>query len=220
MSAVAEQLAAEKELAEQPRERRKLIEDFVARLTQQAIEQSRERESLEELKNWAELSDAFASLVTHASGDVLARLLDALEAAQGEVSDAEALEDWGRLRVLGLYEEARAGVHTVAWLEEHGISRQRLNQWRVAKRLVGIRGLPGVRGFAYPRWQFADNLQPREFMRSIVAASEEARMDPLGLHFFMTEPVPGYGKTPVDLLDAGEEELAVGLVRAGNAQGT
>lgn len=223
MSVVAETTElseVEKELADQPRERRKLIEQFVARLLQRALEQSRERESLDDLRQWTELSEAFAALGTRANGNLLAQAIDALDAVQDEIDDGQAREERGRLRVLSMYEEARAGVHTVGWLEEQGISRQRLNQWRTAGRLIGIRGLPGVRGFAYPRWQFDDSLQPRGFVSTIATVAEDARIDPLALHFLMTEPVPGYDRTPVQLIDAGELDLVVRFVRAANTQGT
>jgi len=39
-----------------------------------------------------------------------------------EDADDETLNDWGRLRVLTMYEQVRGDVHTVGWLEEQGVS--------------------------------------------------------------------------------------------------
>jgi hypothetical protein len=117
-----------------------------------------------------------------------------------------------------MYEQVRGEVHTVGWLEEQGVSRQRVNQWRQAGRLYGIKGIPGVRGFAYPRWQFEDTLHPREFMPALTAAAEDARLDPLALHGLMTNPAAGGGQTPLALLERGEQALVERLVRAAGSQ--
>jgi hypothetical protein len=167
----------------------------------------------------AALTEAFAAYVSRAGDadfDALTELLDRPVASEG-VSD-EALDDWGRLRVLTMYEQVRGQVHTVGWLEEHGVSRQRVNQWRLAGRLYGIKGIPGVRGFAYPRWQFTRTLHPREDMQTLVGIAEEARLDPLALHLFMTNPAAGNGQTPLELLDQGERALVERLLRAAGEQ--
>ena len=167
----------------------------------------------------AALTDAFTAFVRRASADdfdALAELLD--RTAAGTQEDDAALDDWGRLRVLTMYEQVRGEVHTVGWLEEHGVSRQRVNQWRSARRLYGIKGVPGVRGFAYPRWQFDDTLHPREFMAGLTAAAEDARLDPLALHLFMTNPAAGNGQTPLALLEQGDQRLVERMVRAAGSQ--
>ena len=165
------------------------------------------------------LAAAFTAFVRRASAsdfDELAALLDrSVEEAE---ADDETLNDWGRLRVLTMYEQVRGDVHTVGWLEEHGVSRQRVNQWRSAGRLYGIKGVPGVRGFAYPRWQFDDTLHPHEFMRAITAAAEDARLDPLALHLLMTNPAAGGGHTPLALAEQGELSLVERLIRAAGSQ--
>jgi hypothetical protein len=117
-----------------------------------------------------------------------------------------------------MYEQVRGDVHTVGWLEEQGVSRQRVNQWRSAGRLCGIKGVPGVRGYAYPRWQFSDTLHPRDFMPAITAAAEDARLDPLALHLFMTNPAAGNGHTPLALLEQGDSDLVERLIRAAGSQ--
>jgi hypothetical protein len=167
----------------------------------------------------ARLTAAFTAFVRRASArdfDALAELLDRPVADIED--DDEALNDWGRLRVLTMYEQVRGEVHTVGWLEEQGVSRQRVNQWRSAGRLYGIKGVPGVRGFAYPRWQFGDTLHPREFMPAITAAAEDARLDPLALHLFMTNASAGNGHTPLELAEQGDLDLVERLIRAAGSQ--
>ena len=167
----------------------------------------------------ARLAAAFTAFVRRASADDFDALTALLDRAAADVeADDEALNDWGRLRVLTMYEQVRGDVHTVGWLEEHGVSRQRVNQWRSAGRLYGIKGVPGVRGFAYPRWQFGETLHPREFMPGLTAAAEDARLDPLALHLLMTNPAAGNGQTPLALLEQGEHALVERLVRAAGSQ--
>lgn len=165
------------------------------------------------------LAAAFTAYVRRANSEDFEALNDLLDGpvARDDVDD-ETLSDWGRLRVLTMYEQVRGEVHTVGWLEEQGVSRQRVNQWRSAGRLYGIKGIPGVRGFAYPRWQFGDTLHPREFMPGLTAAAEDARLDPLALHGLMTNPAAAGGQTPLALLDQGEQALVERLVRAAGSQ--
>jgi hypothetical protein len=167
----------------------------------------------------ARLAAAFTAFVRHASAsdfDELTALLD--RSVVDADADDETLDDWGRLRVLTMYEQVRGDVHTVGWLEEHGVSRQRVNQWRSAGRLFGIKGIPGVRGYAYPHWQFDDTLHPREIMPQITAAAEDARLDPLALHGLMTNPSAGNGQTPLAMAEQGEMALVERLVRAAGSQ--
>lgn len=179
-----------------------------------------ERRSTEvQERRLAALSDAFTAFVGRASArdfDALTELLD--RSALAQIEDDDALTDWGRLRVLTMYEQVRGQVHTVGWLEEHGVSRQRLNQWRSAGRLAGIKGVPGVRGFAYPAWQFGPTLHPREFMPAITAAAEDARLDALALHGLMTNPEAGNGQAPLTLVEDGHLDLVVRLIRAAGSQ--
>ena len=171
-------------------------------------------------KRLAALSAAFDAFIRRASAHDLDALADVLDRAAGQAGAADdALDDWGRLRVLTMYEQVRGDVHTVGWLEEHGVSRQRVNQWRSAGRLHGIKGVPGVRGFAYPRWQFTDTLHPRDWMPAIVAAAEEAKLDPLALHLFMNNPAAGNGQSPLTMIERGQIDLVERMVRAAGAQG-
>jgi hypothetical protein len=165
------------------------------------------------------LAAAFTAYVRHASADELEALTELLDRpiVRDDVDD-ETLDDWGRLRVLTMYEQIRGDVHTVGWLEEQGVSRQRVNQWRLAGRLAGIRGVPGVRGYVYPRWQFDDTLHPRDFMPAITAAAEDAKLDPLALHLFMTNPAAGNGQAPASLAEQGDVEFVERLIRAAGHQ--
>jgi hypothetical protein len=167
----------------------------------------------------ARLAAAFTAYVRRAGAAEFAELTEILDRPVArDDADDETLNDWGRLRVLTMYEQVRREVHTVGWLEEQGVSRQRLNQWRQAGRLHGIKGVPGVRGFAYPRWQFDDTLHPREFMPALTAAAEDARLDALALHLLMTNPAAGGGQTPLALLEQGEHALVERLVRRAGSQ--
>src|SRR3954468_6514590 len=184
-------------------------------------------------KRLAALSAAFTAFVRRASADDFDALTQVLDRTVVGTEDDDALTDWGRLRVLTMYEQVRGDVHTVGWLEEQGVSRQRVNQWRSAGRLYGIKGVPGVRGFAYPRWQFDDTLHPREFMPALTAAAEDARLDPLALHLLMTNPAaaggraapaPGApgggagGRPPLARAEQGDVAFVERLIRAAGSQ--
>src|SRR4051794_20066315 len=169
-------------------------------------------------KRLAALSAAFTAFVRRASADDFDALTQVLDRTVVGTEDDDALTDWGRLRVLTMYEQVRGDVHTVGWLEEQGVSRQRVNQWRSAGRLYGIKGVPGVRGFTYPRWQFDDTLHPREFMPDITAAAEDARLDPLALHLLMTNPAAAGGQTPLALAEHRGLARVGRLTRAAGSQ--
>jgi hypothetical protein len=174
--------------------------------------------TLKEQTSEERLTAAFTAFVRRASADDFAELAALLDRVAAGADDDAALDDWGRLRVLTMYEQVRRECHTVGWLEEQGVSRQRVNQWRSAGRLYGIRGVPGVRGFAYPKWQFDATLHPRDDVQPLIAAAEQARLDPLALHLLMTNPDAGNGQTPLDLLERGETALVERLVRAAGSQ--
>jgi hypothetical protein len=215
---------ARRELAEQPRARQELIQSFWATALRSAVEESKAAESVDELREWTELSGALLTLPRQRRPEVFNALLDSLrdaaERASGDEAEAAALEQWGRLQVLASYEQVREESHTVAWLEEHGISRQRLNQWRRSGRLAGIPDVPGVKGFAYPQWQFTDTLRPKDWLPRVLEAAAEARLDELALHRFMTNPEAGDGRSPLQAADSGDVETAVRLVAAANELGS
>ena len=212
--------AAQRELAAQPRGRKEVVEDFWAVALRDAVEEAKQAESVADLRQWTEVSGAVLSLLRHSDPALLDRLLAALAAEAGEDEpSAAALEDWGRLQVHATLSHVREDSHTVRWLESHGVSRQRLNQWRRRGQLIGVADVPGVKGFAYPRWQFTDGLRPKPWLRAIVDAAAQSRLDPLALHQFMTNPDAGDGRSPLAAAEAGDVETAIELVAAANAQG-
>jgi hypothetical protein len=218
-AALQELKAAQQELAAQPRARKKLIETFWAGALHDAVEESKAADSVDDLRQWTEVSGAVLSLLRRSDPALLDRLLDTLEQpGEGEPAP-ETLEAWGRVQVHATLGRVRDASHTVHWLEEHGVSRQRLNQWRRRGRALGIPDLPGVKGYAYPRWQFSDGLRPKPWLAPVLAAAEDARLDALGLHLFMTNPEAGDGRSPLEAADSGDVETTVALVAAANAQG-
>lgn len=95
-----------------------------------------------------------------------------------------------------------------------------LRDWRKKGRIFGIPGLPRVRGYAYPRWQFTETLSPKSWVARVVEASEKARLSPLALHLFMTNPDAGDNRSPLQAAEAGDVDTAVKMVTAANAQGS
>ena len=104
--------------------------------------------------------------------------------------------------------------------EDLGVSRQQLKHLRDAAKLVALR-LPMHREFVYPAWQFdSETGQPLECVSEIVAASEQVRLSPLGLHLLMVSTAGEDGTSPADWLAAGRRDYVVGLVAASNAHGS
>ena len=214
MAAHADIEQARRELASVPRARKRLVEEFWATALRDAVEESKAAESVDDLRRWTEVSGSVLALLRSSEPRVLDRLLETLEDADEEPDDA-TLEHWGRLQVQATLERVREASLTVGWLEGHGVSRQRLNQWRARGRLIGVPDIPGVKGFAYPRWQFTDGLRPKPWVADVIAAGE--RLDPLTLHLVVTGAEDG--PAPLELADSGDVETAVALVAAANAQG-
>ena len=224
MATVSQELrAARRDLAAQPRARQQLIESFQARALRAAVDEAKAAGSIDDLREWTEIFGTLLSVERERRGHIVSLLLDDLRDAGLEAEDpqleAAALEQWGRLQVLDTYERVRGESHTVGWLEEHGVSRQRLNQWRRGGRLFAIRDVPGVKGFAYPRWQFSDSLRPKAWLAQILDAAQAARLDGLGLHLLMTNPRAGNGRSPLELAESGALDTAVQVVAAANAHG-
>lgn len=215
MAAHADIEQARRELASVPRARKRLVEAFWANALRDAVEESKTAESVDDLRRWTEVSGSVLALLRGGEPRVLDRLLETLEET-GEEPDDAALEHWGRLQVQATLQRVRDASLTVGWLEGHGVSRQRLNQWRAAGRVIGIPDVPGVKGFAYPRWQFTDGLRPKAWVADVVAAAS-GRLDPLTLHLLMTTAEDG--PSPLELADSGDVRTAAALVAAANAQG-
>jgi hypothetical protein len=95
-----------------------------------------------------------------------------------------------------------------------GVSRQRLHQLVKAGRLVAVL-IRDRRSSLYPAWQFAGDGTPLPGVATVIAAAHEAQMDPETLHFFMVEPDERLGgRTPADLLAAGDADYAANLLRS------
>jgi hypothetical protein len=215
---------AASELEDQPRSHKELIEEFQAVAVRSAVDEAKEAETLDELRQWTEASSSMLRLLRHNRSRLFARLLEVLnEVSEDDDLAPEALEEWGRLQALATYDRLRSDSYSIRWLEDHDRSRQQINAWKKRGRLFSIAELPGVKGHAYPRWQFDSRLRPKPWVADIVNAAQEANYDPVALHLFMTSPtaVPTWaqGETnPVELADAGDVDEVVKLVRAGNAQ--
>lgn len=97
-------------------------------------------------------------------------------------------------------------------------TRQRLRQLRQERRLLGI-AIPLRRELYYPAWQFAPDGAPLPSLPRLLAAAEEAELDPVGLDALMTNPAAGDGVAPAERLRRGEEETVLALVRAALAHG-
>jgi hypothetical protein len=212
------------ELRDKPRSHTELVEQFQAVAVRSAVDEAKEAESLDELRRWTEASSAMLRLLSRTQGRVLARLIDMFDEVTAEEDlDDEALEEWGQLRVLATYDRLRSESYSIRWLEEHDRSRQQVNAWKKRGRVFAIAGLPGMKGHAYPRWQFDDRLRPKPWVAAVLDAANEADFDPVALHLFMTSttaaPTWADGDAdPVELADAGSVDAVVQLVRAGNAQ--
>jgi hypothetical protein len=218
-AALADIERARRELAAQPRARKDLVEAFWAEALRDAVEESKSAASVDDLRQWTEASGSLMALLRASEPGVVSRVLATfVDASDVEPGDA-ALEHWGRLQVHATLERVRDASLTVGWLEGHGVSRQRLNQWRLRGRLIGVPDLPGVKGFAYPRWQFTDGLRPEPWISNIVAAAKDVHLDPVGLHLFMTNPDAGNGRSPLALAESGDIDTVLKLIAAANAQG-
>jgi hypothetical protein len=213
--------AIEAELATQSRARKDVIEEFQTTVMRKAVDQAKEAASVDELREWAEASGSVLECLRRSPMEVVRVVLETVQDVEHEddEQDEQALEDWGRLQVLHTYDEVRKDSYTVGWLEGNGRSRQQLNQWRKAQALFGIPGVPGVKGYIYPRWQFTATLRPKEWLPSVLEAAEDARLDPLSLHLFMTNDEAGSDGSPLEAAEAGDLDTAVKLVAAANAQG-
>ena len=142
--------AAQQELAAQPRARKELIETFWAGALLDAVEESKASDSVDGLRHWTEVSGAVLSLLRGSDPAVLNRVLEALEGGDPAEPDTETLEAWGRVQVHATLGRVREASHTVHWLHKHGVSRQRLEQWRRARTGGRDRRPAGREGLRLP----------------------------------------------------------------------
>jgi hypothetical protein len=116
-------------------------------------------------------------------------------------------------RIVALKREMRSRSYTTAQVGEMlgGVSRQAVSLRVKNKRLMAI----DVSRHAYfPDWQFADG-SPVDGLPDVLAALEEVGRDGLAADAVMRTALPEEGgRTPADLLAAGDVTRAVHYVRA------
>jgi len=115
-------------------------------------------------------------------------------------------------RVVARLRELRERSYETAEVAEllGGISRQAVSA-RVAKGQLMSRQISGKAWF--PRWQFHDG-RPVDRLPEVVAALHETDHDTLTADAMMTNPLAEEdGRTPAELLAAGEPDRAVHYVR-------
>ncbi len=181
---------------------------------------SRQAESAAAFQQRAQAAvDAFR-VIALGNGRQVQSVLDALEQAAPEDADAADLgeaEARGRLRLHALYNKIVDDSYSVAELgETWRISRQRLAQLRNEDRLFAI-NVPYQRGMLYPHWQFGPDQRPRPIMSNLIKEAKDSGLDAIGFHQLMTSPASGDRVAPVQMLDEGQEELVLGIVRASDA---
>jgi hypothetical protein len=199
-----------------PSKRRRVVVHGVNSFAQQLVEKSSNSNSLKRIEAASQAAvDTFGLLMMATSRqlDRLSKLLAEVRTEdEAEVADVEALEASGHFQVLALYRAIEEDSLSVAQLEAAGIQRQRLKQLRDQDRLFGVK-LPFQRGFLYPRWQFGDDLRPKDFLPDIMKVAHEEELDAFGVHLVMTNPAAGGGTTPLELCEQGRLELALNALR-------
>jgi hypothetical protein len=129
------------------------------------------------------------------------------------------LEAENLLRVYAGYREIeRRSVPGEELRRRLGVSRQRLEQLRAKRRLLGMR-LPFRKSYYYPVWQFDEEGGPLASMPRLLKAAEEAGMDAEDLDAFMTNAAVGDGKAPHELLKTDEEEMVLSWIGTALAHG-
>ncbi len=181
----------------------------------------------EERARRRELLDAFARLVAEKPLADLQRARDELAhlpadpaasgdgGDEGERSPHALVQARARNLARVLEDRARLAAECLsASLVQKGlgVSRQRLHQLVKAGRLVAVL-TKDRRSSLYPAWQFAGDGTPLPDLSVVIAAAHAAEMDAETLHFFMVEPDERLGgRTPADLLAAGEGDRVEGLI--------
>jgi hypothetical protein len=160
-----------------------------------------------------------AEVISHGDTDRLEIMMAALQ--QADAPDTESAradaEARNRLRLRALYEGILADSYTVKDLTaQWGISRQRLAQLRDEERLFAVT-VPFQRSRLYPRWQFGEDLRPRPVMPNLIQQAKRSGLDAIDFHQLMTNSASGAGVSPVALLDRGEEQKVLDIIRAADA---
>jgi hypothetical protein len=185
----------------------------------EAVERQVERLSASDRELVEEGLASVAELMVEAGPAAVAEITDGLQrrSPANEEPAGASLEVRNLLRVFEDWQRVRDESVSTAELARHGVNRQVLLQWRKAHKLLAL-NVPFKREVLYPVWQFGDNGQPLEVVRSLLEAAQEARLSPTDLHFFMTR-IPSDGTTMADRLQTGAVDDVLAAVRASGAHG-
>jgi hypothetical protein len=201
-----------------PSERRPALERTLRQIAELLSEPTSEKTvSQPAFEVRAQIAVDTLRVITLGGSRQLQSLIEALEPVtpeDPEVIDKAEAEARGRLRLQALYQKIVADSYTVADLREQwNISRQRLAQLRGEDRLFAV-SVPYHRGFLYPRWQFGADQRPRPIMANLIQEAKRAGLDAIDFHQLMNNSASGAGIPPVEMLDHGQEELVLGIIRA------
>jgi hypothetical protein len=153
---------------------------------------------------------------THAVALLLARALRDVD-SEVSVAELEKLNTANRLQQW--HQAVRESFSTGELEEKFGVTRQRLEQLRKQRRLMGLQP-PFERGFFYPVWEFDEDARPHELIPALVEAAEDARLDPLSLHRLMVSENATHEGPLMLALKAGKDDQVLDVVRASGAQGS
>jgi len=184
----------------------------IARLLHDAYEQDISDIQLEDRAQVA--VDTFEVLLG-GNARQLESVIDALEpmrASEAHDVDVEEARSRARLRLNALYRKVMKESLAASQLKEWGLSRQRLQQLRAADRLFAVK-VPFHRELFHPAWQFAADHAPRSAMPQVIGAAKDVGLDAIGLHQLMNGERDA-GRTGVQMLDDGDVDLAIALIRA------
>ena len=158
-------------------------------------------------------------LLVEGGPERLEALIAALETSGGESGESsdEDSEARARMRLHALHRRIVQDSYSVAELaEQMRLSRQRLKQLRDQDRLFAIE-VPFHRGWFYPRWQFEiASGKPWAELPELIATARSAGLDAAGFHLLMSNPTAGDGISPLALLEAGDKEAVLQILRGAN----
>lgn len=123
--------------------------------------------------------------------------------------------------VAAAYPELSGQALTLPWTAEVlGVQPARLLGLARKGELVVVPGPWPMRqahasglGYLLPAWQLVDGRRPHPVVPELVAAAAERGWTGLDLHRFMVAPAAKGEPSPADLLEAGETERVLELVR-------
>jgi hypothetical protein len=168
-----------------------------------------------QLSDRAQLAiDAF-NVVLSGDRKQLESVIDALDVSTIDTDEAVDLEQArarARIRMQAIFRKVLSESLTLSDLKPYFKSRQRLQQLRDEDRVFALK-TPYERSLVYPAWQFDSSYEPLAVMPELITTAKEAGLTPLAFHQVMTGRRAG-GKSGVELLAEGREDLVLGLIRA------